>query len=257
MEDSARNMGLKRRDFLRAGTLLAAGGFLGWTKPTAAYTAARETAQQRFSLTLADLPYAFDALEPSIDARTMQIHHGRHHAAYTNNTVAAVNEHPELLGHTLEQLIADISALPRAIQTTIRNNGGGHWNHDLFWEIMSPRGGGEPSGKLADAIAEEWGDFESFKAAFKQAGMTRFGSGWAWLITDGAGRLKITSTPNQDNPLMRHIVDELGTPILGLDVWEHAYYLHYQNRRGDYIDAWWDVVHWDHVDSLYRLAIYD
>ncbi len=257
MNESISKPGLNRRDFLRASSLLAAGGLFGWTKPATGHNHGAASSARSFSLTLADLPYAFDALEPSIDARTMEIHHGRHHAAYTNNTVAAVNEHPELLGHTLEQLIKDIPALPRAIQTTIRNNGGGHWNHDLFWEIMSPNGGGEPSGKLAEAIAAEWGDFDAFKAAFKQAGMTRFGSGWAWLISDSAGRLKITSTANQDNPLMRHIVDELGTPILGLDVWEHAYYLHYQNRRGDYIDAWWDVVHWDHVDSLYRLAIYD
>lgn len=195
------------------------------------------------------LPYAHNALEPHIDTATMEIHHGKHHAAYVNNLNAAIagTEHE---GKSLEELMANISKLPAAV----RNNGGGHYNHSLFWSIMGPNGGGEPTGKLADAINDTFGSFASFKEAFAKAGATRFGSGWAWLCVEN-GKLKICSTPNQDNPLMDVVTDCSGTPILGLDVWEHAYYLHYQNRRPDYISAFWSVVNWAEVSRRYEAAL--
>lgn len=245
---------LSRRTFLSASLLAAAGAFVGRGGRYAQASAATQTAGAAASLTLADLPYAVDALEPYIDERTMMIHHGRHHAAYTRNTVNALAGYPDWGSRSLEEILADIPVLPESIQTTIRNNGGGHWNHDLFWEIMSPAGGGDPVGALGEAIIEKWGDFAGFQAEFKDAAMTRFGSGWAWLLVDADGKLQISSTPNQDNPLMHGLVSVTGTPVLGLDVWEHAYYLHYQNRRGDYVDAWWNVVNWTHVDTLYRMA---
>ncbi len=191
--------------------------------------------------TLPALPYAFDALEPHIDAQTMQIHHGKHHQAYVNNLNAAIEKAPELANWSLEALSKDIAKVPDAVRTAVRNNGGGHWNHSLFWELMAPGKGGEPTGKLADAITAAFGDFAKFKEQFAAAGVGRFGSGWAWLIHE-SGKLTIMSTPNQDNPLMdgKHA-------LLGLDVWEHAYYLKYQNRRPDYIGAWWNVVNWDAV----------
>ena len=191
--------------------------------------------------TLPALPYAFEALEPHIDAQTMQIHHGKHHQAYVNNLNAAIEKAPELASWSLEQLSKEIAKVPEAVRTAVRNNGGGHWNHSLFWELMGPAKGGAPTGKLADAINAAFGDFAKFKEQFAAAGVGRFGSGWAWLIHDG-GKLSIMSTPNQDNPLMdgKHA-------LLGLDVWEHAYYLKYQNRRPDYIGAWWNVVNWDAV----------
>ena len=191
--------------------------------------------------TLPALPYAFEALEPHIDAQTMQIHHGKHHQAYVNNLNAAIEKAPDLASWSLEQLSKEIAKVPEAVRTAVRNNGGGHWNHSLFWELMGPAKGGAPTGKLADAINAAFGDFAKFKEQFAAAGVGRFGSGWAWLIHDG-GKLSIMSTPNQDNPLMdgKHA-------LLGLDVWEHAYYLKYQNRRPDYIGAWWNVVNWDAV----------
>ncbi len=189
------------------------------------------------------LPYAFEALEPHIDAQTMQIHHGKHHQAYVNNLNAAVEKAPELAGWTLDALSKDIAKVPEAVRGAVRNNGGGHWNHSLFWALMAPGKGGEPSGKLADAIKAAFGDVGKFKEQFAAAGVGRFGSGWAWLIQDG-GKLSIMSTPNQDNPLM-----EGKHALLGLDVWEHAYYLKYQNRRPDYIGAWWNVVNWDAVSA--------
>ncbi|MCB9308111.1 MAG: superoxide dismutase [Lewinellaceae bacterium] len=201
------------------------------------------------AFTLPDLPYAFNALEPNVDARTMEIHHGKHHAAYVNNLNGAV-QGTELEGKSLEELLAGISKLSPAV----RNNGGGHWNHSLFWEIMSPNGGGAPAGDLASKIDKNFGNFEEFKKQFAQAGATRFGSGWAWLCVDGSDNLFITSTPNQDNPLM-DVAEKQGQPILGLDVWEHAYYLHYQNRRPDYISAWWNVVNWEEVGRRYRSAV--
>jgi Fe-Mn family superoxide dismutase len=194
------------------------------------------------------LPYAHNALEPHIDAQTMEIHHGRHHATYVNNLNAALESYPDLQQKSIEELIGNLDAVPEAIRTAVRNNGGGHANHTLFWEILSPNGGGAPSGALADAINAAFGSFDNFKAEFTKAATTRFGSGWAWLIVDG-GKLAITSTPNQDSPLM-----EGKTPILGLDVWEHAYYLKYQNKRPDYIAAFWNVVNWDEVSKRFDAA---
>jgi len=194
------------------------------------------------------LPYAHNALEPHIDAQTMEIHHGRHHATYVNNLNAALEGHPDLQNKSIEELIGNLDAIPESIRTAVRNNGGGHANHSLFWEILSPNGGGAPTGALADAINETFGSFDNFKAEFTKAATTRFGSGWAWLIVDG-GKLAVTSTPNQDSPLM-----EGKTPILGLDVWEHAYYLKYQNKRPDYISAFWNVVNWDEVSKRYESA---
>jgi len=194
------------------------------------------------SFTLPPLPYPTNALEPSIDAQTMEIHHGKHHAAYVNNLNAALEKAPELQNKSLDDLLKNLNAVPESIRTAVRNNGGGHWNHSMFWQIMSPSGGGKPTGKLADAINSAFGDFEKFKEQFNAAGGSRFGSGWAWLVNDG-GKLSIVSTPNQDNPIM----DGKPAPILGLDVWEHAYYLKYQNRRPDYMKAWWNVVNWPEV----------
>ena len=198
---------------------------------------------------LADLPYAHDALEPHIDARTMEIHHGRHHQAYVNNLNNAISGTP-LADMDLLDIFAEMSQHSMAV----RNNGGGHYNHDLFWNIMSPDGGGEPAGDLAEAINSAFGSFDDFKAEFKRMGLTQFGSGWAWLIVDSDGNLRVTQTPNQDNPLMDVALDR-GTPILGVDVWEHGYYLHYQNRRGDYIDAFWNVVDWNAVSEFYAAAL--
>ncbi len=191
--------------------------------------------------TLPDLPYPADALEPHIDARTMEIHHGKHHNAYVTNVNKALADHPDLAAKSIEDLISDLSAVPEGIRGAVRNNGGGHANHSLFWQLMSKNGGGAPGGELASAIDGAFGNFDDFKAKFTQAGMTRFGSGWAWLSVDG-GKLVVESTANQDSPLSHG-----RTPILGLDVWEHAYYLNYQNRRPDYIAAWWNVVNWDEV----------
>lgn len=195
------------------------------------------------------LPYAHNALEPHIDTATMEIHHGKHHAAYVNNLNAALTG-TDNEGKSLEELMANISKLPAAV----RNNGGGHFNHSLFWSILGPNGGGEPTGKLAEAINSTFGSFASFKEEFAKAGATRFGSGWAWLCVEN-GKLKVCSTPNQDNPLMDVVTDCNGTPILGLDVWEHAYYLHYQNRRPDYISAFWNVVNWAEVSRRYEAAL--
>ncbi len=194
---------------------------------------------------LPDLPYAFDALEPHIDARTMEIHHGKHHAAYTtnlNNAIAGT----EYEGQSIEDILATISNHSMAV----RNNGGGYYNHNLFWTVMSPNGGGAPTGAIAEAINRDFGSYDEFKSQFSAAAATRFGSGWAWLIKDGSGKLHVTSTPNQDNPLM-DIADTKGTPVLGLDVWEHAYYLNYQNRRPDYISAFFNVINWDEVNRRY------
>ncbi len=192
--------------------------------------------------TLPPLPYANDALEPHIDARTMEIHHDKHHQAYVNNLNAAIEKAPELANKSLDDLMRGINSVPEAVRTAVRNNGGGHWNHSMFWEIMGgAKKGGEPTGKLGDAIKSAFGDFSKFKEQFAAAAAGRFGSGWAWLVNDG-GKLSITSTPNQDNPLM-----DGKAAILGLDVWEHAYYLKYQNKRPDYVTAWWNVVNWDAV----------
>ncbi|MEO7713283.1 MAG: superoxide dismutase [Gemmatimonadaceae bacterium] len=192
--------------------------------------------------TLPPLPYATNALEPHIDAQTMETHHGKHHNAYVTNLNAALEKAPELADKPIEELLKNLSGVPESIRSAVRNNGGGHWNHSQFWKTMTPSGGGAPTGKLADAITAAFGDFEKFKEQFNAAGVGRFGSGWVWLVKEG-GKLAITSSPNQDNPLM----DGKSAPILGNDVWEHAYYLKYQNRRPDYLKAWWNTVNWAEV----------
>ncbi len=195
------------------------------------------------------LPYATNALEPHIDARTMEIHHGKHHNAYVTNLNKALEGHPELQSKSIEELLSSLNSIPEAIRTAVQNNGGGHFNHTMFWQIMGPGKGGEPTGELAAAINSAFGSFAAFKEKFAAAGVGRFGSGWAWLIADKGGALSITSTANQDNP-----ISQGKTAILGLDVWEHAYYLNYQNRRPDYIAAWWSVVNWDEVAKRYAAA---
>jgi Fe-Mn family superoxide dismutase len=195
---------------------------------------------------LPQLPYAYDALEPHIDKETMNIHHTKHHNAYVTNLNNALAGHDDLLSKSVEELIANLDAVPESARTAVRNNGGGHANHSLFWELLSATGGGNPSGKLAEAIDAKFGSFDSFKEEFAKAATTRFGSGWAWLSLNN-GELELTSTPNQDSPIM-----EGNTPLLGLDVWEHAYYLNYQNRRPEYIAAFWNVVNWDEVSKRYE-----
>jgi len=197
---------------------------------------------------LPTLPYAYDALEPHIDAQTMEIHHTKHHAGYVAKLNGALEKYPDLQGKAVEALIADINGIPTDIRTAVRNNGGGHANHTLFWTVMGPKGGGEPTGELAKAIGAAFGDFATFRQQFSDAAATRFGSGWAWLVLDGK-TLAVESTPNQDSPIMEGRV-----PVLGLDVWEHAYYLKYQNRRPDYISAWWNVVNWDEVARRFEAA---
>lgn len=198
--------------------------------------------------TLPQLPYPLDALEPHIDAKTMEIHHGKHHQAYITNANNALKDHPELEKLSVEDLLKNLNAAPEAIRTALRNNAGGHANHSLFWQVISPKGGGEPAGSLGDAIKNELGGFAKFKEDFAKAAATRFGSGWAWLVVKD-GKLAVTSTPNQDSPIM-----DGQTPLLGLDVWEHAYYLKYQNRRPDYIAVFWNVVNWDEVAKRYDAA---
>ena len=194
---------------------------------------------------LPKLPYAVDALEPHIDAQTMTIHHDKHHAAYVTNLNAGLEKHPELAGKTLEALLSDLSAVPDDIRVVVRNHGGGTWNHGMFWEIMAPKAGGAPKGELAKAIQAGFGSFDQFKAEFEKAANGRFGSGWAWLVKKGSG-LAVVSTANQDNP-----ISEGATPIMGIDVWEHAYYLKYQNRRAEYVTSWWNVVNWDAVAARF------
>jgi Fe-Mn family superoxide dismutase len=198
------------------------------------------------SFELPALPYAYDALEPHIDARTMEIHHSKHHAGYVNNLNKALEGQAALQKKKVEELLSDLSAIPESIRTAVRNNGGGHYNHSMFWPSMAASGGGEPTGSLASSISKAFGGFEAFKEQFSKAAATRFGSGWAWLALDG-GNLKVLSTANQDNP-----VSDGMKPVLGLDVWEHAYYLHYQNRRADYIAAWWNVVNWKTVAEQFE-----
>jgi Fe-Mn family superoxide dismutase len=204
---------------------------------------------------LPPLPYAHDALEPHIDARTMEIHHGKHHATYIANLNKALEGNAELQAKTIDELIADLNSVPENIRGAVRNNGGGHANHSLFWSILGPNSGGAPRGDLAAAIDQAFGSFDAFKEAFKTAALTRFGSGWAWLVVKSDGSLAITSTPNQDTPVMGAAAGTDGsTPILGLDVWEHAYYLHYQNRRPDYVEGFWNVVNWDAVAERFAAA---
>ncbi|MGN4983027.1 superoxide dismutase [Aeromonas dhakensis] len=202
------------------------------------------------SHTLPALAYAYDALEPHIDALTMEIHHSRHHQTYINNLNAALADHPELAALPVEELLARFDSLPVQVQGAVRNHGGGHANHSLFWRVMSPQGGGEPTGELAAAIQRDLGGLEAFKQAFTQAALSRFGSGWAWLVVDGSGKLQVVSSANQDSPLQDGLV-----PILGLDVWEHAYYLKYQNKRPDYIAAFYKVIDWNEVARRYAEAL--
>ena len=200
---------------------------------------------------LPSLPYAHDSLEPHVDARTMEIHHGKHHAAYVANLNKALEGQAKLASKTIDALIADLNGVPENIRGPVRNNGGGHWNHSLFWKLMAPRAGGAPTGAVADAIHAAFGGFADFQAKFEAAGIGRFGSGWAWLVVNG-GKLEIVSTANQDNPLMgKAIAGCEGRPILGVDVWEHAYYLKYQNKRADYLKAFWNVVNWAEVAKLH------
>ena len=203
---------------------------------------------EKMAFELPQLPYAEDALEPHIDKETMNIHHTRHHNTYVTNLNNALTGNEELLAKSVEEVISNLDAVPEAARTAVRNNGGGHANHSLFWQILSPNGGGAPTGELADAITSKFGSFESFKEEFAKAATTRFGSGWAWLAVNN-GELEVTSTPNQDSPLM-----EGKTPLLGLDVWEHAYYLKYQNKRPDYINSFWNVVNWDEVSKRFNAA---
>jgi superoxide dismutase, Fe-Mn family len=198
---------------------------------------------------LPDLPYAFNALEPHIDARTMEIHHDKHHAGYTNNLNKALEGHASLQSKSIEDILRGIDSVPDAIRTAVRNNGGGFSNHALYWQIMSPKGGGEPGGALGSAIAAKFGSFADFRSKLSAAAGSQFGSGWGWLVVDGAGGLDVYSTANQDSPYMKG-----HTPILGVDVWEHAYYLHYQNRRPDYLAAWWNVVNWPEVAKRFEAA---
>ncbi len=205
--------------------------------------------------TLPALPYANDALEPHIDARTMEIHHGKHHQAYITNLNNALAGKSDLETKGILELIADLASVPEDIRMVVRNNGGGHANHSFFWTVIGPGAGGAPSGALADAIIRDFGSLDTFKEAFAKAGATRFGSGWAWLVSDASGKLSVCSTANQDSPLMgKSVAGCEGTPLLGLDVWEHAYYLHYQNRRPDYIAAFWNVVNWNAVAANYAAA---
>ena len=204
------------------------------------------------SFTLPALSFSTNALEPHIDARTMEIHHGKHHQTYITNLNNALDGHDQLLSMQIEDLISDLSSLPDSVQGAVRNNGGGHANHSFFWESLSASGGGLPSGALADAISSTFGNFDALKENFAKAALTRFGSGWAWLIQRSDGTLAVTSTPNQDSPIMEGIADETGTPLIGLDVWEHAYYLNYQNRRPDYVAAFWNVLDWDQVSSRFK-----
>jgi superoxide dismutase, Fe-Mn family len=199
---------------------------------------------------LPPLPYPFDALEPHIDAKTMEIHHDKHHQAYITNANNALKDYPQLAAKPVEELIADLSAVPEAIRTAVRNNAGGHANHSFFWLILGPNAGGSPKGKLADAITSTFGSFDQFKEKFQAAGAGRFGSGWAWLVINKAGSLEISSTPNQDSPIMDGL-----KPVFGVDVWEHAYYLKYQNRRPDYLKAVWNVINWDAVGKHFKATV--
>jgi len=243
-------MPLTRRNFLI---------LLGATTGTAAFGTLPIAAVPRFqdsqnqsepAFKLPPLPYDYKALEPHIDAATMRFHHDKHHGAYVKNLNEAVNKHPELKSKSAKELISDLNSVPEDIRTTVRNNGGGHVNHSMFWEIMSPNGGGSPKGAIATAIKETFGSFDNFKQLFNEAGNKRFGSGWVWLIRTREGKLQVTSTANQDSPLM-----EGNYPIMGNDVWEHAYYLKYQNRRADYLAAWWNVVNWQEVNKRFEQAI--
>lgn len=238
-------MAVNRRQFL---FLLGAGvSTLALDSSALAQNTPTGSPDKTGAIQLPPLPYPYEALEPHIDAATMRFHHDKHHAAYVKNLNAALDKHPELKNKSVEQLLRDLNSVPEDIRTTVRNNGGGHVNHSMFWRIMKPKGGGEPTGAIASGIKQNFGSFAAFKKQFNEAGGARFGSGWVWLIRTQDGKLAITTTPNQDSPL-----SEGNYPIMGNDVWEHAYYLKYQNRRADYLDAWWNVLNWDEINQ--RLA---
>jgi superoxide dismutase, Fe-Mn family len=239
-------MSFNRRDMLRAGLGVASAALADRV-----FVSQVGAAEAELGYTLPKLPYAYNALEPHIDARTMEIHHDKHHAAYVDNLNKALAGSPELKKKDPITLIREISEVPEAIRQTVINNGGGHVNHSLFWQMMAPKAGGPPTGDVAAAIDKSFGNFNDFKTQFADAGMKRFGSGWAWLTVGDNGKLEISSTANQDSPLM---IGGGKMPILGLDVWEHAYYLKHQNKRADYITAWWNVVNWDFVNELYAKA---
>jgi Fe-Mn family superoxide dismutase len=247
-------MALKRRNFLfllsaTTGTA-ALGIFPAACSAESTQQSQTKQAEPQKTFQLPPLPYDYKALEPHIDAETMRFHHDKHHAAYVKNLNEAVAKHPELKSKSVEELVGDLNSVPEDIRTTVRNNGGGHVNHTMFWEIMSPNGGGEAKGALADAIKKDFGSFDNFKKQFNEAGSKRFGSGWAWLVRTKDGKLQVTSTANQDSPLMEGMY-----PILGNDVWEHAYYLKYKNNRANYLTAWWNVVNWDEVNKRFERAI--
>ncbi|QFS47939.1 Fe-Mn family superoxide dismutase [Nostoc sphaeroides] len=212
-------------------------------------TIANTTPNKPGTIQLPPLPYAYEALEPHIDAKTMQFHHDKHHATYVKNLNAALAKHPELKGKSVEELLRKLDSVPQDIRNTVRNNGGGHVNHSMFWQIMKPKGGGEPTGNIASAINQNFGSFAAFKKQFNEAGAGRFGSGWVWLVRNKGGKLEVTTTANQDTPLSAGKY-----PILGNDVWEHAYYLNYQNRRADYLEAWWNVINWDEINKRFAAA---
>jgi Fe-Mn family superoxide dismutase len=252
---------LNRRTFLTlagAGAALApqfpsmnwksTGAGVGWAQASQTNT---EQGRTNMAHELPNLPYAVDALEPHVDAKTMEIHHGKHHATYVTNLNAALDKHPELKTKSLESLLGDVAAVPEDIRTAVRNSGGGVLNHNLFWQWMTPKSAGKPAGELAKAIDTAFGSLDAFKEQFTKAALTRFGSGWAWLSVKPDGKLCVCSSPNQDSPLMAGVSECPGRLVLGLDVWEHAYYLKYQNRRADYITAWWNVVNWDRASELF------
>ena len=251
-------MTLKRRNFLfllGAGTggvalgVWRSSGLIDSAWAAEPSRTSQSAAQNTGVFQVPPLPYAYNALEPHIDAQTMRFHHDKHHTAYVNNLNAALEKHPELKGKSAEQMLRDLSSIPEDIRTTVRNNGGGHVHHSMFWNIMKPNGGGEPTGPIAKAIKDSFGSFEAFKTQFNEAGTKRFGSGWAWLVRTSDGKLQVTSTPNQDSPLT-----DGNYPIMGNDVWEHAYYLNYQNRRPEYLKAWWNVVNWDEINKRFEQA---
>lgn len=243
-----------RRNFLGllgAGTTVAIYGTMtdsSWASETSLIATTTDIAATTAIFKLPPLTYDYNALEPHIDATTMKFHHDKHHAAYVKNLNAAVNKYPALKTKTVEQLLQSLNTLPKDIQTTVRNNGGGHYNHTMFWRIMGPKGGGAPTGAIANAIDRQYGSFDKFKRQFNEAGTKQFGSGWVWLVRD-RGNLKIITTPNQDSPIAQGIY-----PIMGNDVWEHAYYLKYQNRRPEYLSAWWNVINWQEVDRRFAKA---
>jgi Fe-Mn family superoxide dismutase len=248
---------MDRRKFLVSSGLVGAGVLgVGSVAPGALQAASldanshsyRELEDKSVAFTVPPLPYPFDELEPYIDAKTMEIHHDKHHGAYVTNLNKALEGHPDLQGKSIDDLMKGLNSVPENIRAAVQNNGGGHWNHSLFWQLMKKNGGGEPKGDLASAINSSFGSFAGFKDKLKAAGLARFGSGWAWLIVKG-GKLEIGSTANQDTPYMLG-----GKAVLGVDVWEHAYYLKYQNVRGDYIDAWWNTVNWDKATELYAAS---